>query len=210
MNAGKASPDAAAAWEEVLTSLCRLQDVLPDAVLVGGTASALYAGHWISFDHDHLVRLPTLPEALRIKAFLCLERNATHDYLDVAALATRLGMDAAFAALEPMDELYPQKGDDPWIVRTQLIKQLADPRPYDLDDVDLAEYKGEMPPLDRWDAVAEVCLRLSERLLQGFSEMLAAASSPDATAARASLEDWQQQRGQDGRPMVPKLPGLRT
>jgi hypothetical protein len=40
--------------------------------------------------------------------------------------------------------------------------------------------------------------------------MLAAASSPDATAARASLEDWQQQRGQDGRPMVPKLPGLRT
>ena len=43
------------AWEEVLASLCRLQGVLPDAVLVGGTASALYAGHRFSFDHDHVL-----------------------------------------------------------------------------------------------------------------------------------------------------------
>ncbi len=37
------------AWEDVLASLCRLQTVLPDAVLVGGTASALYARHRLSF-----------------------------------------------------------------------------------------------------------------------------------------------------------------
>jgi hypothetical protein len=43
------------AWEAVLASLCRLQDVLPDAVLVGGTASALYAEHRFSFDHDHVL-----------------------------------------------------------------------------------------------------------------------------------------------------------
>ena len=48
------------AWEAVLESLCRLQKVLPDAVLVGGTASALYAGHRLSFDHDHV--LPDLRE----------------------------------------------------------------------------------------------------------------------------------------------------
>jgi len=48
------------AWDEVLASLCRLQTVLPDAVVVGGTASALYARHRFSFDHDHV--LPDLRE----------------------------------------------------------------------------------------------------------------------------------------------------
>ncbi len=47
--------DDASAWGEVLTSLCHLQKVLPDAVAVGGTASALYAGHRLSFDHDHVL-----------------------------------------------------------------------------------------------------------------------------------------------------------
>lgn len=32
------------------------------------------------------LRLPTVEEMLRIKAFLIVERNATRDYLDVAAL----------------------------------------------------------------------------------------------------------------------------
>ena len=160
------------AWEAVLASLCRLQSVLPEAVVVGGTASALYAGHRFSFDHDHVlpdlrerfdavltelesvagwetarvkrpvlilgsldgvetgvrqlrrarplettvmrvgshdVVLPTLPEVLRIKAFLCLERNAARDYLDLAALAAHMGIDAAGEVLWCMDELYPQK-----------------------------------------------------------------------------------------------------
>lgn len=43
------------AWEEVLASLCRLQGVLPEAVLVGGTAAVLYAGHRFSFDHDRVL-----------------------------------------------------------------------------------------------------------------------------------------------------------
>ena len=47
--------DGERAWDEVLTSLCHLQRVFPDAVVVGGTASALYAGHRVSFDHDHVL-----------------------------------------------------------------------------------------------------------------------------------------------------------
>ena len=39
----------------VLESAARLQKVVPDAVLVGGSAAALYAGHRVSFDHDHVV-----------------------------------------------------------------------------------------------------------------------------------------------------------
>jgi hypothetical protein len=37
----------------VLESAARLQAVVPDAVLVGGSAAALWASHRTSFDHDH-------------------------------------------------------------------------------------------------------------------------------------------------------------
>jgi hypothetical protein len=40
---------------QVLASAARLQEVVPDAVLVGGSAAALHAGHRDSFDHDHVV-----------------------------------------------------------------------------------------------------------------------------------------------------------
>lgn len=39
----------------MLKSAARLQEQVPDAVLVGGSAAALYAGHRDSFDHDHVV-----------------------------------------------------------------------------------------------------------------------------------------------------------
>lgn len=39
----------------VLESAARLQELVPDAVLVGGSAAALYAGHRDSYDHDHVV-----------------------------------------------------------------------------------------------------------------------------------------------------------
>lgn len=41
--------------ERVLVSAARLQEVVPDAVLVGGAAAALHAGHRDSFDHDHVL-----------------------------------------------------------------------------------------------------------------------------------------------------------
>lgn len=51
-------PDVSAASDDltaVLRSAARLQGLVPDAVLVGGSAAALYAGHRDSFDHDHVV-----------------------------------------------------------------------------------------------------------------------------------------------------------
>ena len=42
-------------WERVLSSAARLQQILPDAVLVGGTAAALHAGHRFSRDADHVL-----------------------------------------------------------------------------------------------------------------------------------------------------------
>ncbi len=42
-------------WEIVLSSAARLQRILPDAVLVGGTASAIHAKHRFSRDADHVL-----------------------------------------------------------------------------------------------------------------------------------------------------------
>jgi hypothetical protein len=42
-------------WELVLSAAARLQQILPDAVLVGGTASAIHAAHRFSRDADHVL-----------------------------------------------------------------------------------------------------------------------------------------------------------
>lgn len=42
-------------WDEVLSAASRLQGLVREAVLVGGTASALFAGHRTSYDADHIV-----------------------------------------------------------------------------------------------------------------------------------------------------------
>ena len=156
------------------------------------------------------IRLPTLPEALRIKAFLCLDRNATRDYLDVAALAGHLGDDAACEALATMDDLYPQKNGNAWAVRTQLIKQLADPRPYDLNGVDLAEYKGVRPPYDRWEQVAAACSALSASLIHAFLPAPVQDSTAESSMTRANIELWLAARSSGDTPPLEKLPGLKT
>ena len=42
-------------WEQVLSAAARLQRILPEAILVGGTAAALYAEHRLSTDADHVL-----------------------------------------------------------------------------------------------------------------------------------------------------------
>ena len=49
---GAASPMMVA----VFASAAKLQKLVPDAVLVGGSAAVLYAGHRESFDHDHVLQ----------------------------------------------------------------------------------------------------------------------------------------------------------
>lgn len=206
-------------WERLLAAAARLQGIVPDATLVGGTAAAVTAGHRQSIDADHVVtdlvanfddvlaelesaagwrtarvrrpvailgsldgilttvrnqvraaplettqvtvgraelRVPTPAEILRIKGWMILQRNATRDFLDVAAIAAALSDDDVLAALAPMDRLYPQAGD-PGAVRQQLMRQLSLPRPYDLDAVKLDEYRGLVPAWHDWATVARMC-----------------------------------------------------
>jgi hypothetical protein len=201
-------------------------------VLVGGTASALHAGHRVSLDADHVVadlakrfdavlaqlesvagwktsriqrpvqilgnldgiltgvrqlirkkplqtqtvrwrgqaiKVPTPAEMLRIKAVLILKRNATRDYLDFIAMSEKLGEAASVDALRSLDRLYPQpNGESPL---QQLVIQLANPLPYDLEETRLNEYKRLVPRWHDWNAVKLACARcaisLFDRLAGG-------------------------------------------
>jgi len=183
------------AFMAVLESAARLQQLVPDAVVVGGTAAALYAGHRLSTDHDQVLAdlgdhfqmvlealeadggwatnrvtpgkvilgnldgieagvrqmirrvpletaelglpsgaaltVPTLDETLRIKAFLIVRRNQTRDFLDVAALADHAGIAHAAEVLNRLDQFYADQLGSGDGVSSQLVRQLADPRPAD-------------------------------------------------------------------------------
>ena len=216
--------------EEVLEKAAQLQELVPGAVLVGGSAAALYAHHRQSFDHDHVVAdlaerfdtilehlealgdwsmtraqpgkiilgelggietgvrqllrsrplestevelggrrlaVPTAAEILRIKAWLALSRNQTRDYLDIAALAERIGLDEAAAVLADMDDYYADINTRPEAVAAQLVRQLADPRPRDAEvTTQLASYKALQERWHDWSAVRAVLADLAERMLR--------------------------------------------
>ena len=219
-------------WELVLSSAARLQSILPDAVLVGGTASAIHAAHRFSRDADHVladlrhhfdevlaelesvagwktarvrrpvqilgsldgietgirqlirdeplettvvdyhgarITVPTEGEILRIKGVLILKRNATRDYLDFVALADHMGYAKVAHALQSFDRLYPQdNGESPL---QQLQVQLANALPYDLEGIELSEYKNLDPRWHEWRAVKAVCAHLSTVIFDRVCEM---------------------------------------
>jgi len=112
------------------------------------------------------LKIPTMEEMLRIKTFLVVERNATRDYLDVAALSHHLGLPKSVRALERMNELYAEFAGEGGDVLITAIVKLSNPDPYDLTDVDLTEYKGIIAPWNDWRAVEKQCLSVAVALLR--------------------------------------------
>lgn len=215
---------------QLLASAARLQRLVPDAVLVGDTASALHAGHRRSFDHDHVVAdlrerygeileavaatdgwvtsvrassppltllgsldgvkaglrqlrrtrpletermvvtgadlcVPTLPEMLRVKVFLVVQRNQVRDYLDVVALAERLGPAATDVVLT-LDDYYRDCSDGADAVLTVALQRLSEPSPRDHRVTrQLAAYKGLDARWHAWSAVTNACAHLADDVL---------------------------------------------
>jgi hypothetical protein len=237
------SPQQLPDWEKVLFAAAHLQRIVPDAVLVGGTASALHAKHRVSLDADHvltdlsgrfedmlaqlesvagwqtariqrpvqilgnldgvltgvrqLIRkkpletqrmhwhgqsivLPTTAEMLRIKAILILRRNATRDYLDFVALNDKLGAKATAEALRSLDTLYPQPNDESPL--QQLLIQLADPLPFDLEETRLEEYRRLVRRWRNWNIVRAECARCAATLF----DLVAAPTRSRSPASRSS------------------------
>lgn len=112
------------------------------------------------------VRVPTLEETLRVKAFMVVKRNQVRDYLDVAALAERMGSDKAARVLSVIDTYYADETKDGVPVATQVVRQLGDPRPKDSRSLDdLSHYKGLAARWQDWAAVREQCGRVAAHIL---------------------------------------------
>jgi hypothetical protein len=112
------------------------------------------------------LKLPTVEEMLRIKAYLMVERNATRDYLDVAALSHHLGLGKSARALDSLNELYAEFAGEGGDMLSTVVVKLSNPDPYDLTDVDLSEYKGIVAPWNDWRAVERHCRSLAVALLE--------------------------------------------
>jgi hypothetical protein len=103
---------------------------------------------------------------LRIKAVLILKRNATRDYLDFAALFDRMGEKEATSALRSFDSLYPQPNGESALQQLQI--QLASPLPFDLDQVNLGEYKHLAPKWQEWSTVQAACAACARLIFDGI------------------------------------------
>ena len=111
--------------------------------------------------------VPTAAEILRVKAWLALSRNQTRDYLDIAALAEGMGLDEAATVLAGIDDYYADVNRRPEAVATQLVRQLADPRPRDAEvTAQLASYKALDPRWHEWSAVQAVLGDLAARMVR--------------------------------------------
>ena len=109
--------------------------------------------------------IPTAAEILRIKAWLALSRNQTRDYLDIAALADHMGLDEAAVVLRDIDDYYADINRRSEAVTTQLVKQLADPRPRDAEvTTQLAGYKALDSRWHEWPAVKALLADLAQRV----------------------------------------------
>jgi hypothetical protein len=112
------------------------------------------------------VSVPTPEETLRIKGFLVVRRNQTRDYLDVAALASTLGVDRTAEALDRIDEYYADQAESEDGIASQLARQLGEPRPADSQVIDqLSSYRRLRQEWKAWETVTEILGEVAARMV---------------------------------------------
>ena len=98
------------------------------------------------------IRVPTLAEMARIKAWLLITRHTVRDYLDTVVLCERLGEDGVRHAMRPFDAIYPQPGGASPLA--EVAERLGGAAPGDLAGIDLKSYRGLREPWNNWMYVA--------------------------------------------------------
>jgi len=109
------------------------------------------------------LRIPTVEEMLRIKAYLIVRRNTTRDFIDFVALFDHLGVKRAQEALFFLDRLYPQEGENS--ITQQLAIQLSEPKPWDLSQTDLSRYKDLKEPYTDWGEVKRRAFMAGQKVI---------------------------------------------
>ncbi len=212
------SPEEQNEWDEIIRAGIKAQELIKGSIMVGGTASSLYAGHRISRDTDHLVEalvenfddilkklseypewklarvkkpvlilgslgdvevgfrqsrrtkpiernvvktdygrlvIPTLDELIGMKAYLAYSRNATRDYLDFAALTGCVTEAEVLNYLLKLDERYGEL--QTVSVGLEVAKALMEAKPFDLEEVNLSDYKTLTREWQDWSRIEGIC-----------------------------------------------------
>ena len=110
------------------------------------------------------LKIPTLEEMLRIKAYLIVKRNTTRDHIDFVALFDHLGVHQSLTALDPVDLLYPQP-EGATTISQQLALQLSEPKPWDLSQTDLTSYKALQKPYTDWNEIKRRAFAAGQKIL---------------------------------------------
>lgn len=98
--------------------------------------------------------VPTLPELIRVKAFVLSDRRAVRDFVDVCALVETAGLDAAIAAMEPFNRLYAGLGGAGALTA---FAEAAHDDPADAGEVDLAGWRNLAPAYADLGRVGRAC-----------------------------------------------------
>ncbi len=112
------------------------------------------------------LRVPTLGEMARIKAWLLATRMTTRDYLDTVVLFERLGEAGVRSALATLDEIYPQNTGAS--VLAEVAERLGHAQPGDAASLDVATYRGLRVPWNDWEHVVRRG-RVWARLVAGLA-----------------------------------------
>jgi hypothetical protein len=117
------------------------------------------------------ITVPTVSEMLRIKAWMIVSRNATRDYIDFAALSDHMDLETVVHVLVDFNAYYSDliRGEKASAI-VQLVRQLAEPAPGDLDRIDLPKYKGISSPFDSWAHIVGICEKVSVGLGNRLAE----------------------------------------
>lgn len=165
-----APPSAADDLLRLRESAALQQPVAPDTVEAGLRQlrrSVPLETEQVALPSGHQVTVPTLAEALRVKAYLVLQRNQVRDYLDVVALAEAIGP-AAPQILIDLDRYYDDRDQDEESVASALAARLAKPDPRDTRTLsELPRYKGLAARWHDWAAVVAASCDLAAAMLDG-------------------------------------------
>lgn len=113
------------------------------------------------------IKVPTLEEILRIKGYLIVRRNATRDFIDFIAIFDHIGTTKAIQALSTLDICYPQKSGTS--MSQQLMLQLAEPKPWDLAETDLNNYKNLKEEYTNWEEVVKHTQSAAQNIMKNLN-----------------------------------------
>ncbi|MDR1166492.1 MAG: hypothetical protein LBO66_11640 [Deltaproteobacteria bacterium] len=97
--------------------------------------------------------IPTEAEITRIKSMAVIQRGATRDYLNLAALFEKAGSVKTSDALRDLDRIYPLENGESALRLLQ--SRLSQPKPMDLHKISLGGYKNVIPKWRKWENIAK-------------------------------------------------------